>query len=115
MRVHETFLFLQFICSETDPNARALCRQEMFRGLSFMVNGKICGNISGENLMCRYDSELKLEIAERTGYLPMIMKGKEYKSYCYVEPASFKNKEVFDYWIKLCLDFNDRAKSYKKT
>lgn len=88
--------------------------KEMFRGLSFMVNGKMCVNISGENLMCRYDPALKPEIAERTGYLPMIMKGKEYKGYCYVEPAGFKNKEDFDFWIKICLDFNDRAKSSKK-
>ena len=88
--------------------------KEMFRGLSFMVNGKMCVNISGENLMCRYDPVMKLEIAERTGYLPMIMKGKEYKGYCYVEPVGFKNKEDFDFWIKLCLDFNDRAKSSKK-
>lgn len=43
----------------------------------------------------------------------MIMKGKEYKGYCYVEPAGIKNKKDLEFWIALCLDFNDKAKSSK--
>ncbi len=88
--------------------------KKMFRGLAFLVNGKMCINISGQNLMCRFDPALIDEVAERKGFMPMIMKGKELKGYCYVEPAGFKNKKDFEFWINLCLDFNDRAKSSKK-
>jgi len=88
--------------------------QKMFRGLSFIVNDKMCINVSGENLMCRFDPALTQAIAEKAGFLPMIMKGKEYKGYCYVKPAGFKNKKDFEFWINLCLDFNARAKSSKK-
>ena len=88
--------------------------KKMFGGLAFMVNGKMCINASGENLMCRFDPTLTEELAEEIGFLPMIMKGKEYKGYCYVEPAGFKNKRDFEFWINLCLDFNDSAKSSKK-
>jgi len=42
------------------------------------------------------------------------MKGKEYRGYCYVEPIGFKKKKDFEYWMKLCLDFNERAKASKK-
>ena len=88
--------------------------KKMFRGLAFIVNGKMCINVSGGNLMCRFDPALTQEIAEKTGFLPMTMKGKEIKGYCYVQPAGFKNKKDFEFWLNLCLDFNNRAKSSKK-
>jgi hypothetical protein len=64
--------------------------------------------------MCRFDPELTRDLEKRKGFLPMIMKGREYKGYCYVEPAGFKNKKDFEYWVNLCLDFNDKAKSSKR-
>lgn len=88
--------------------------KEMFRGIVFMVNGKMCINVSEENLMCRFDPSLYPEVAERNGFEPMIMKGKELKGYCYVNPHGYKSKKDFEYWVHLCLDFNERAKSSKK-
>jgi len=88
--------------------------KEMFCGLAFMVNGKMCVNVSGENLMCRFDPALQEEVAEKGGYDPMIMKVKELKGYCYVFPVGFKSKKDFEYWINHCLEFNERAKSSKK-
>ena len=87
--------------------------KEMFSGLAFLVNGKMCVNISGQNLMCRFDPTLTEELSEKVGFIQTIMKGKEYKGYCYVEPTGIKNKKDFEFWINLCLDFNDRAKSSK--
>ena len=34
--------------------------KKMFRGLAFMINGKMCINVSGENLMCRFDPNLTI-------------------------------------------------------
>ena len=53
--------------------------KEMFSGLNFMVNGKTCVCVSGENLMLRFGPTLQEEIAEKNGYQTMLMKGKEYK------------------------------------
>ena len=89
--------------------------KKMFRGLTFMVNGKMCINVSGENLMCRFDPGLHGQAAGKKGYQPMIMKGREYKGYCYVAPAGVKSKKDFEYWISLCLDYNERAKASGKT
>jgi hypothetical protein len=89
--------------------------KEMFRGLTFMVNDKMCVGVSGENLMCRFDPKMQQEVAEKTGFQPMIMKGKELKGYCYINPVGFKSKKDFEYWINLCLDYNEKAKSSKKT
>ena len=80
-----------------------------------MVNNKMCVNVGEDMLMCRFDPAKTNEIAEKNGFLPMVMNGKVYKGYCYVEPIGYENRKDFEYWINLCLDFNDRAKSSKKT
>ena len=87
--------------------------KKMFGGLAFMVNGKMCVNVSGENLMCRFDPALLEEIAERNDFVPMRMRGKEYKGYCYVQPEGFKNKNDFKFWMNLCLDFNEKVQTSK--
>lgn len=88
--------------------------KKMFSGLAFLVNGKMCINVSGNNLMCRFDPSLKDSIAEKNGYEPMIMRGKELDNYCYVNPDGFKTKKEFEFWLKICLNFNDAAVSSKK-
>ena len=88
--------------------------KKMFGGLAFMVNGKMCVNVSGENLMCRFDPNLQEEVAEKKGFQTMIMKGREYKGYCYISAEGIKTKKNFEYFINLCLDFNKRAQSSKK-
>jgi hypothetical protein len=50
--------------------------KEMFNVLNFMVNGKTCICVSGENLMLRFDPSRQEELSERNGYERMLMKGK---------------------------------------
>lgn len=70
--------------------------KEMFSGLAFLVNGKMCVNVSHENLMCRFNPERFDEVSERMGFLPMIMRGKQLNGYCYVSPDGFKKKKIFN-------------------
>ncbi|REC60634.1 RNA methyltransferase [Chryseobacterium pennae] len=88
--------------------------KRMFGGLAFLVNDKMCINISHDNLMCRYNPEKEEEVVEKMGFLPMIMRGKQLKEYCYVEPIGFQKPEDFEYWMKICLDYNKIAKASKK-
>jgi TfoX/Sxy family transcriptional regulator of competence genes len=88
--------------------------KKMFRGLAFLVNGKMCVNVSGEELMCRFDPALQDTIAEKNGFRTMVMKGREYKGYGYVSQDVIKLKKDFEYWINLCLEFNSKAKASKK-
>lgn len=87
--------------------------KKMFRGLTFMVNNKMCVSVSGETLMCRFDPELQDKVAGRKGFQTMIMKGSVYKGYCYVSPEGIQTIKDFEFWVNLCLDFNDKAKSSK--
>lgn len=101
----------EYLAKFTDKNIE---EKNMFAGLAFMVNDKMCINVSGENLLCRFDSKKIEEVSSKMGYQPMVMKGKEYKGYCYVAPEGFQTKQDFEYWLNLCLSFNDEAKSSKK-
>ena len=88
--------------------------KKMFGGLAFMVNGKMCINVGDDQLMCRFDPQLTQQLSERTGFLPMIMNGKEYKGYCYVDPIGYQSQKDFEFWLNLCLDYNDKAVVTKK-
>jgi len=88
--------------------------KKMFRGVTFMVDGKMCVCVSGDEMMCRFDPALLDTLAEKNGFRTMIMKGKEYKGFGYISQEGIKTKKDFDYWINLCLEFNSKAKSSKK-
>jgi hypothetical protein len=88
--------------------------KEMFAVLNFMVNGKTCVCVSGENLMLRFDPNVQNEVAERQGYKTMFMKGKEYKGYCYITPEGFQAKADFEYFLNLCLNYNNVSKASAK-
>ena len=88
--------------------------KKMFRGITFMVNGKMCVCVSGDEMMCRFDPALQEIVEEKNGFRSMIMKGREYKGYGYINKEGIKSKKDFEYWINLCLDFNSKAKAAKK-
>jgi hypothetical protein len=87
--------------------------KKMFNVLNFMVNGKTCVCVSGNNLMCRFDPIIQYEVAEKPGYETMLMKGKEYKGYCYINPDGIKTKKDFEYFVNICLGYNKIAKASK--
>jgi hypothetical protein len=95
------------------PNIK-IKEKKMFRGLTFMIDDKMCVCVSGENLMCRFDPISQDELSDKIGFQPMVMKDREYKGYCYVSPDGIKTKKNFEFWLNLCLNFNKRAKSSKK-
>ena len=71
--------------------------KKMFGGLAFMVNNKMCMKVCDDQLMCRFDPELTEQLSERAGFLPMVMKGKEFKGYCYVDPIGYKSKRILNF------------------
>lgn len=98
----------------SDIDGLQVTEKPMFGGLAFMVNHKMCINIGDDQLMCRFDPSLTEPLSAREGFLPMVMNGKVYKGYCYVDPVGFQHNADFEFWMKLCLDYNERAKSSKK-
>lgn len=89
--------------------------KKMFRGLTFMVDGKMCVSVSGDRIMCRIDPAVYDAAIAKKNVRPVIMGGKEYRGFVYVDEASLNNQKEFDHWITLALDFNKVAKSSKKS
>jgi TfoX/Sxy family transcriptional regulator of competence genes len=87
---------------------------KMFRGVTFMVNGKMCVSVSGDELMLRLEPELTEQLIEENGTRPMIHGGKHMKGFIYISEERFRTQKDFDHWIKLALNYNPKAKSSRK-
>lgn len=88
--------------------------KKMFRGITFMVNGKMCITVGDDEMMCRIDPVLHDSMVCCPGCRTMVMRGREYKGYVLVSEEGRKVKKDFDNWINLCLDFNSKAKASPK-
>jgi TfoX/Sxy family transcriptional regulator of competence genes len=84
--------------------------KRMFGGIAFMVDGKMCLTAGADRMMCRINPDIHETAIKRKGCRTVIMKGREYKGYVYVNEDSLHTKADFDYWIALALDFNKKAK-----
>jgi len=88
--------------------------KKMFGGLCFMVNDKMCVGVEKERLMVRFDPDKNDEVMEKEGCKPMNFTGKVMKGYAFVDIDVLNTKKELEYWIKLALDFNKKAKPSKK-
>ncbi len=88
--------------------------KRMFRGVTFMVNGKMCISAGDDRIMCRIDPAIHEKALSKKGCSTVKMKGRDYIGYVHVTEDGFKSKKDFDYWIGICLDFNKRAKASPK-
>lgn len=99
--------------AEKAPDSE-ITEKEMFNMLNFMVNDKTCMCVGSDKLMLRFDPKLQEELAKKDGYETMLMKGKEYKGYCYMHPDGFKTVKDLEYLVDVCLEYNKIAKASKK-
>lgn len=88
--------------------------RKMFRGLTFMVNGKMCVGASGDELMLRFDPNFHNEFCEQAGFRPMLTKGRIYKGYGYIDPDYLKTNKQLNNWLDIALGFNREIKTQKK-
>jgi TfoX/Sxy family transcriptional regulator of competence genes len=88
--------------------------KKMFRGVTFMVNGKMCVSAGNDEMMCRIDPEVFETALEKNGCRPMVHGGRTMKGFVFVNEGSVRNKKDFDYWINLAIDFNKKAKASPK-
>ena len=83
----------------------------MFGGVCYMLNKKMCIGVVKDEMMCRIGLEKYEEALLKKGCREMVFTGKPMKGYVYVDKEGMNTKKDFDYWIKLCLDFNKYAKA----
>ena len=88
--------------------------KKMFRGLTFMVNDKMCISVSGDRLMCRIDPAIHEDLIKMEGCETIIMGARKYKGYVYVDKDCVTTKKDLDRWVHLVLTYNEKAKSSKR-
>ena len=80
--------------------------KKMFGCLAFMVNDKMCLSAGPRRMMCRIDPELHDLEVQRKGCSTVIMRGREYKGYIYIEEENLKQEQDLKHYIDLALGFN---------
>ena len=87
--------------------------KKMVGSLAFMVNGKMCLTAGPERMMCRIDPELHEQEVKKEGCSTVVMRGRDYKGYIYIQEENLEKENDFNYWIGLALDFNNQLISKK--
>jgi TfoX/Sxy family transcriptional regulator of competence genes len=101
--------------SRTAKPKRKIVEKKMFRGVTFMVDGKMCVSAGDDTLMFRIDPMIHDDMVANTdGAKTVIMKGREYKGYVHVHEDAVKSKRQLNRWIDLALEFNTIAKASPK-
>lgn len=88
--------------------------KRMFRGITFMVNGKMCVSVGNDEIMCRIDPLVFEEALERNGCRPMIHGNRIMKGFVFVDKNGYGRKKDFEYWINLAIAYNKKAQPAKK-
>ena len=89
--------------------------KKMFRGVTFMVNGKMCVSVGDDEIMCRIDPAENDAAMERRDTRQMVHKGNALRGWIFVGPEGTKTKRDLDFWIDLSLAFNKKAKASAKS
>jgi len=89
--------------------------KEMFSGLVFMVDGKMCIGVMKDKIMLRIDPEKVATLEHKDGWEQMIMKTKIMSGYILVSEDVLNQDQDLHWWINLALEFNPHAKASKKS
>ncbi len=87
----------------------AVEEKKMFSGIAFLVNGKLCVSVANNRIMCRVDPDLHDALIQKPGCTTVVMKGRDYKGYVWVNESVLTTTKQIDYWINLALNFNPKA------
>ena len=88
--------------------------KKMFRGISFLVNKKMCVNISLHRLMCRVDPAIHDALVEKDGCVTVNMRGRDLKGWVYIDEDVLRTEKELRFWVDLALAFNKDAKASVK-
>lgn len=96
-----------------NPNVKVK-ETKLMGGLAFMVNGKMCVGVYGDEMLCRIDPASRDELLERQGASVMQFTGRPMKGLVLVDNSGMRTNKDFEFWITQCLDYNKIAKRSKK-
>lgn len=87
--------------------------KEMFGGISFLINGKMCCGVIKKGLVLRVDPRNYEILLNRPNFRPMDFTGRPLKGFVYVNQAGYKSVASLDKLVKLSLDYVTSLKKNK--
>ena len=99
-------------------NGRNIEEKKMFRGVAFMVNGKMLISAGDDEVMIRVAPEDHEEVIEKVEGRSMIMRGKDCRGYIYIHEKKMSTK-AFSSVLEKALAYNktlltSKSKAKKK-
>lgn len=88
--------------------------KEMFNGLVFMVNDKMCVGVGKDYLMARLHPEEIDKVLQLDGCQQMKMKERVMKGYVFIDENVISQNKDLHFWLDLALSFNPLAKASPK-
>jgi TfoX/Sxy family transcriptional regulator of competence genes len=88
--------------------------KRMMGGLCYLVDNKMCLGVIKNKLMARIDPDKYFHALTLKGCHEMDFTGRPMAGYVFVEPEGIDMDDELDYWVKLALEYNPKAKSSKK-
>ena len=84
--------------------------RQLFGSHAFMVNGKLCLAVKGEELLVRLPPQQHAQTAETPGLRELDPRG-GMAGYFWVSPAAYATRAQWQHWIKAALAYNPQAKA----
>ncbi|MCI0412292.1 TfoX/Sxy family protein [bacterium] len=96
---------------------RRLEEKRMFGGLTFMLNGRMCCAIAGDNLMVRVDPDHYDDLLKKPHAHVMDITGRPMKGFIFVDPEGYKSSTSLNFWIDEVIAYakSQSSKKNKKT
>lgn len=91
-----------------------ISERKMFGGLAFLLDGKMCVGVLGDELVVRSGAERYAESLKRPHARPMDFTGRSMTGMVYVAPAGTSRGAALQRWVKLGLEAASAATPSKR-
>ena len=88
--------------------------REMFGGLCYLIDDKMCVGVMRTELMARIDPDIYQKSLLKEGCKEMNFTGRPMKGFVFLTDEAIDLEVNLDYWLELALDFNPKAKASPK-
>lgn len=84
---------------------RDVTEKEMFGGISFLINGKMCCGVIKKDLVLRVDPRNYEILLHRPNFRPMDFTGRPLKGFVYVSQDGYRSAASLNKLVNLSLDY----------
>jgi len=97
------------------PPGTVLTEKKMFGGLSFLVGGKMCCGVIGQELVVRVGPEKHEEALAQVHARPMDFTRQPMRGFVYVAPEGLRTDRMLAAWVKRGIDGQKREAQTRHT